>query len=314
MIRPSNRASIRNISDYSPFGVQLSERTISSDGYRYGFQGQEGDDEISGSANSIDFGNRMYDPRLGKFFSLDAFASKYPSTSPYAFVVNNPIGNIEMGGDSVLFYSASGTYLGYSHDNVRYKDKNLLVVIEDKDVKNFKNQYQRKRILPNLSRAQKEAHVAGLEGMGTSFDVTDFFIFYNQQKDKIEKNGTEVVKGEKAFEVEWAAKMYIDKSNPLDKGGSFAVDESTKTTDNNKESVTLPMKNSGIRGDFHTHPDDALLKPSDSPDWPRASVTGGAWSVITSGAWFEIYKVDPETKERSTIQINKSEFKSPTGN
>ncbi|MEY3199065.1 MAG: hypothetical protein RJA13_1023 [Bacteroidota bacterium] len=33
------RASIRNISDYSPFGVQLSERTISGDGYRFGFQG-----------------------------------------------------------------------------------------------------------------------------------------------------------------------------------------------------------------------------------------------------------------------------------
>ena len=64
MIRPSNRASIRNISDYSPFGVQLSERTISSDGYRFGFQGQEGDDEIIGSANSIDFGNSIILPKI----------------------------------------------------------------------------------------------------------------------------------------------------------------------------------------------------------------------------------------------------------
>ncbi|MEY3200138.1 MAG: hypothetical protein RJA13_2096, partial [Bacteroidota bacterium] len=51
MIKPSNRASIRNISDYSPFGVQLAERTI-SDGYRFGFNSMEKDDEIKGTGNS----------------------------------------------------------------------------------------------------------------------------------------------------------------------------------------------------------------------------------------------------------------------
>ncbi len=31
--------------------------------YRYGFNGMEKDDEISGSGNSYDFGARTYDPR-----------------------------------------------------------------------------------------------------------------------------------------------------------------------------------------------------------------------------------------------------------
>ena len=90
MIRPSNRASIRNISDYSPFGVQLAERTISGDGYRYGFQGQEMDDEFGGSGNSIDFGARMYDPRLGRWLSCDPQSKKQPSQSPYKAFLNNP--------------------------------------------------------------------------------------------------------------------------------------------------------------------------------------------------------------------------------
>jgi RHS repeat-associated protein len=98
MIRPSNRASIRNISDYSPFGVQLAERTISGDGYRYGFQGQEMDDEIKGEGNSVNYKYRMHDPRLGRFFAVDPLEMNYPHNSPYAFSENRVIDAIELEG------------------------------------------------------------------------------------------------------------------------------------------------------------------------------------------------------------------------
>jgi RHS repeat-associated protein len=98
MIRPSNRASIRNISDYSPFGVQLAERTISGDGYRFGFQGQEGDDEVKGEGNSVNYKYRMHDPRIGRFFSVDPLAPKYPHNSPYAFSENRVIDALELEG------------------------------------------------------------------------------------------------------------------------------------------------------------------------------------------------------------------------
>jgi RHS repeat-associated protein len=98
MIRPSNRASIRNISDYSPFGVQLAERTISGDGYRFGFQGQEGDDEIKGEGNSVNYPYRMHDPRLGRFFAVDPLASKYPWNSVYTFSENKVIHCMELEG------------------------------------------------------------------------------------------------------------------------------------------------------------------------------------------------------------------------
>jgi RHS repeat-associated protein len=102
MIRPSNRASIRNISDYSPFGVQLSERTISGDGYRYGFQGQESDDEVKGAGNSYDFGARMYDARVGRWMSTDKLFAKRPNESPYIFVGNNPSNNKEIDGNDYI--------------------------------------------------------------------------------------------------------------------------------------------------------------------------------------------------------------------
>jgi RHS repeat-associated protein len=115
MIRPSNRASIRNISDYSPFGVQLSERTISGDGYRFGFNGKENDSEVSGEGNSYDFGARMYNSRIGRWLSCDAKAAKQPSQSPYKAFLNNPIVYVDPDGnteyETVVIYDAKGTLL-----------------------------------------------------------------------------------------------------------------------------------------------------------------------------------------------------------
>ena len=59
--------------------------------YRYGFNGKENDGEVFGEGNSIDFGARIYDPRLGKWLSLDPKMSKYPGETPYLFTGGNPI-------------------------------------------------------------------------------------------------------------------------------------------------------------------------------------------------------------------------------
>ncbi len=73
---------------------------FSSD-YRFGFNGQEKDNEIKGIGNSLDFGARIYDSRLGKWLSLDPMADLYPSESDYSFSLNNPIKNIDVGGQFV---------------------------------------------------------------------------------------------------------------------------------------------------------------------------------------------------------------------
>lgn len=59
--------------------------------YRYGYQGSEHDDEIKGNGNSYTTQYRFLDPRLGRWLSLDALSSKYPSMSPYTSMNNSPI-------------------------------------------------------------------------------------------------------------------------------------------------------------------------------------------------------------------------------
>ena len=84
--------------DYYPFGMEMPGRSADAGDYRYGFQGQEHDDEVKGEGNSINFKYRMHDPRIGRFFAVDPLASKYPTLSPYQFAGNSVIKFIELEG------------------------------------------------------------------------------------------------------------------------------------------------------------------------------------------------------------------------
>lgn len=59
--------------------------------YRFGFNGMEKMDEINGSGNALDFGARIYDSRLGRWFSCDLLQQKYPDYSPYNYSLNSPL-------------------------------------------------------------------------------------------------------------------------------------------------------------------------------------------------------------------------------
>jgi len=84
---------------YEPFGSLLPGRNYSSDSYRFGFQGQEKDDEINGATGtSYAFEYRMHDPRIGRFLSIDPLAAKYPHNSPYAFSENRVIDGVDLEG------------------------------------------------------------------------------------------------------------------------------------------------------------------------------------------------------------------------
>ncbi len=76
----------------------LPNRHGNSSDYRYGFQGQEMDNEIKGEGNSTNFKYRMYDNRLNRFFAPDPLASKYPHYSPYQFSGNRLIDAVELEG------------------------------------------------------------------------------------------------------------------------------------------------------------------------------------------------------------------------
>jgi len=96
-------ASFESAQDYYPFGMLMPSRTFvatNSSAYRFGYQKQEIDKELWGGALSFNY--RVEDSRLGRFFSVDLKASKYPYLSPFTFSANRVIDGIEYEGLEVV--------------------------------------------------------------------------------------------------------------------------------------------------------------------------------------------------------------------
>jgi RHS repeat-associated protein len=94
----------------------VPNRHKAGDDYRYGFQGQEKDDEIrGGEGNSLNYTFRMHDPRIGRFFARDPLATDYPWNSPYAFSENKVIQFVELEGQEV--YLSKAQKIDYGHGN-----------------------------------------------------------------------------------------------------------------------------------------------------------------------------------------------------
>src|SRR5260221_3071970 len=94
-------ANVVSAQDYYPFGMQMPGRSYIAGGslnYRYGFNGKENDNEVEGVGDQIDYGMRVYDPRIGKFLSVDPLTGKYPWYTPYQFAGNKRIWSVDLDG------------------------------------------------------------------------------------------------------------------------------------------------------------------------------------------------------------------------
>jgi RHS repeat-associated protein len=92
-------AEVVTQSDYYPFGMLMPGRDFKiANGYRYGYNGKEQDNEVKGEGNQVDYGMRIYDPRLGRFLSVDPMASGFAWWTPYQYAGNSPVTYIDIDG------------------------------------------------------------------------------------------------------------------------------------------------------------------------------------------------------------------------
>lgn len=80
--------------------------------YHFAFNGKFHDDNIYGKDNSYDYGMRFYDPRLGRFMSVDPIASKYPMLTPYQFASNTPIQASDLDGKEAFITNTMWSQAG----------------------------------------------------------------------------------------------------------------------------------------------------------------------------------------------------------
>lgn len=84
--------------------MPLPDRLANMSDHRFGFNGKEEDNEIHELAGwNYDFGARMYDSRIGRWWATDPCKEKYPGISDYAYVMNTPLSATDPDGNLVLF-------------------------------------------------------------------------------------------------------------------------------------------------------------------------------------------------------------------
>jgi hypothetical protein len=142
-------ADVINANDFYSFGMQMPGRAYSAGSagsYRYGFNGQEKLDDISGAGNHMAAEFWEYDGRIGRRWNLDPNPS--PGLSQYAAFNNNPLyftdplgdtSVVGAGGDKLVtveqskleFYDPSKTY--YIHGT------HVKVPVEGNQLRSFSN-------------------------------------------------------------------------------------------------------------------------------------------------------------------------------
>lgn len=128
----NNTATFPN--NFDTWTQVLSYNFNSSRSYRFGFQGQEMDDEIKGEGNSVNYTFRMHDPRIGRFFAVDPLTSKYPHYSPYSFSGNKVIHAIELEGLEEYELTNKTNKEGKVIESSLKYDENLKKLNNDKDL------------------------------------------------------------------------------------------------------------------------------------------------------------------------------------
>lgn len=107
-------------SDFYPFGLTMSDRDITKEPYRFGYQGQYAEEDTVTGWNNFEL--RQYDARFGRWISADPYGQ---FASPYIGMGNNPVsgvdpdGGLNLGGAFArgLQGFAIGSLVGLAVDN-----------------------------------------------------------------------------------------------------------------------------------------------------------------------------------------------------
>ena len=106
---------VQERNDYYPFGARHVRSDYAQNTNRWKYNGKEL--QTTGDLGFLDYGARMYDMSVGRWFGMDPLAEKYSSLSGYVFSGNNPL----------LFVDENGSFFTHYVD----KDYNVLFQTDD---------------------------------------------------------------------------------------------------------------------------------------------------------------------------------------
>ncbi|WP_270487173.1 RHS repeat domain-containing protein [Butyricimonas synergistica] len=97
-----NNGVVKERNDYYPFGAKHMRGDYPQlSANRYKYNGKE--NQVTGDLDYLDYGARMYDRGLGRWFNIDPCAEDYTNIAPYVFVANNSLNLLDTDGRKIIF-------------------------------------------------------------------------------------------------------------------------------------------------------------------------------------------------------------------
>ncbi len=272
-------AEIVSATDYYPFGATMKGRNFDNSNYRFGFNGVEKVEEVAGKGNHYEFKYREYDPRIGKFWSVDPLFKKYPWNSSYAFAENRVTDGIDLEGLE-HYYSADGTLIG------KHGTSTEIRIVKEAEISAATTAFADPSKAPTDYFSNTLPTSGSHEIFTTEVDAANGWgAAYNAMSIRDVKEYASTI-----YELEIDGTTYLNYTEPDMTGGN---DSSTCTPEpEGKEAVA----------DIHSHGayeegyDNNNFSPADKRDNERTGLTG--YVTTPNGS---LKKYDPTTRTVSVV-------------
>jgi RHS repeat-associated protein len=244
--------------DYYPFGLTFnsySRENSAAQDFKY--NGKEEQTELG--LGWLDYGARMYQPELGRFFTQDRFAEKYFDFTPYQYGANSPMNFVDINGDSLaipmsgqstidsmddLMSLVAGTGVGISaiEGNVTLNFGDMT----KEQIAELKNSNEGVKLLSNLISAMENyLYEAGTKEQARDRDTGESF--GGEEDPKNGKNGGA-----------WMIRNF--STTPRNVDGGTGTSDYTVDAEKNGKQYNGHVRITNKRGEFYQQFDDGTTR------------------------------------------------------